>query len=559
MSDLENRMAQLEQRLARLEQRLSHDTERQAQDPEAATPKASGFAAFDGHDTTQSGSRTGTDSNAGLSKESAWSATLVLGWAGATAIVLAAVYFIRLAIDAGWLTPTRQISGAVLSGLVLIVIGMLLRQSNRQYASLLPAGGVVILFLSIYGAHHYYALIGPGLAATAVVTVCIASLWLGRHFASTLYALFAVVGSYSAPFLLPHLREQILDLIIYYTAWSLTFSFYAVLLRLRAIYLLALYMALVGFDVIWQLQQGTQWIAAVTFQFIQFIIFAAAAAIYSIKQRQAMSMETALAHLPALLIFYIVQYALLHKHMPELAPWIAAGSLAILALCYGLARRYMTQSGQAARLLLAAYAALILLHAGYLESVPSQFAPWLAIILLPILGLVALWRQQQLKPWWPILAVVLLIFAINYLRVVTQFQMADVPGRHALMLLYSLELYLGYYFSRRAGMLSELRNPLLYAGHLCLMAFAIHFFDSRILISMSWGFLALACLLIALRFRDKMLGQSSMLLFAAAMIKVFLYDLAGSAAELRVVSLLVLGVTLYIGGWLYQKVKLLDT
>ena len=75
--------------------------------------------------------------------------TSVLGWAGALAFVLAASYLIKLAIDAGWLTPARQVAMAAISGLLLIGAGLALRGFNRQYAGLLPAGGIVILFLSI--------------------------------------------------------------------------------------------------------------------------------------------------------------------------------------------------------------------------------------------------------------------------------------------------------------------------------------------------------------------------------------------------------------------------
>ena len=43
------------------------------------------------------------------SEDDSSSVTNLLGWTGATALVFAAVYLIRLAIDSGWLTPERQI------------------------------------------------------------------------------------------------------------------------------------------------------------------------------------------------------------------------------------------------------------------------------------------------------------------------------------------------------------------------------------------------------------------------------------------------------------------
>ena len=37
--------------------------------------------------------------------------------------------------------------------------------------------------------------------------------------------------------------------------------------------------------------------------------------------------------------------------------------------------------------------------------------------------------------------------------------------------------------------------------------------------------------------------------------KVLRYDLAGSPTPVRIGSLVVLGMTVYIGGWLYQKLS----
>lgn len=144
-------------------------------------------------------------------------ATSLLGWGGAAALVMAASYMVKLALNAGWLTPERQIAIAVLAGLLMIILGLKLQSKDRNYASLLPAGGVTILFVAVYGAHLYYGLLGPVLALSAVSLICLFSLWLCNRFQSTLYALFAVVGAYSVPFLISSLTLNILDLVIYYT------------------------------------------------------------------------------------------------------------------------------------------------------------------------------------------------------------------------------------------------------------------------------------------------------------------------------------------------------
>jgi uncharacterized membrane protein len=54
-----------------------------------------------------------------------------------------------------------------------------------------------------------------------------------------------------------------------------------------------------------------------------------------------------------------------------------------------------------------------------------------------------------------------------------------------------------------------------------------------------------------------MLGKSSLLIFAASAAKVLLFDLSTAAPLVRIGSLVILGVTLYAGGWMYRKMDAL--
>jgi hypothetical protein len=155
-----------------------------------------------------------------------------------------------------------------------------------------------------------------------------------------------------------------------------------------------------------------------------------------------------------------------------------------------------------------------------------------------------------------------LIFVANYFRLFAGhwLSLSDtvVPAHDMLSLCYAAELYLGYYFLRKVESINDLGNIALYAGHIAIMAWAMQFFDSRFVVSLIWGGLALGCLLLALQRRDKILGQSSLLIFAASVLKALLYDIALAAPLIRIASLLVLGASLYLGGWLYKKVGSLE-
>jgi uncharacterized membrane protein len=477
-----------------------------------------------------------------------------LGWGGAFALVLAATYLIRLAIDHGWLTPVRQVGLATLSGFVLVAAGFFLRGINRTYAGLLPAGGVVVLFLSVYGAHLYYGLLDAKTAAGAVAVICIGSLWLCRRFESDLYALFAVVGSYLAPVLLRGLPVSPVDLAIYFSAWSIVFSVFAVWHRRRMIYLVALYLALLVFDFAWRQQAGAPWLSAFAFQSFQFLIFGCATVMYSIRRRDPLDVSAALAHLPALLLFYALQYTLLREHVPALAPWIAVASATVVSLLYWIARVQLARPLPGGELLLWCYIALVLFHAGYLETVSDDWAPWVAFVLMPMVAVMSL-RRGAVMPLWPLWAVVVLIFAMNYLRVVFDSNLEPVFAHRLLAIAYALQLYAGYYLGRTSKLMPDTALLVLYAGHVAAMSAAAQWLTEPLFASVAWGLLAIGCLVYARVRGDRAVGQSSLLVFGATAAKVMLFDLSGAAPLARIVSLAVLGVTFYFGGLLYQRIQ----
>lgn len=547
MKSIEERLTEIEKRLEQLEQR-----------PRPTPPAATEAVPFPVKRPAPAGTAM-VPSAAQHGERRSIPVTQILGWTGATALVLAAAYLIRLALDVGWLTPARQLVIAVISGFALIATGLWLRASDRHYAGLLPAGGLVVLFLSIYGAHLFYHFIGAQAAAAAVIVVCLGSLWLNRLFESELYALFAVVGSYSAPFLLQALSGSVTDLALYYSAWSVLFCIYSVWSGSRRVYLLAAYMALLGFHFIGGRMAQEEWIATLSFQAIQFAIFLGGAIYFSIRHQRPMDQKEAVAHLPLLLIFYALQYSLLDERIPAAAPWIALGSAALLLLAYAIARRVMAQPLRAGGVVVGSYAALALFHAGYMELLPHHMAPWAALIIIPLLALQLRAQSGESTVTWPLRLLIGAIFAINYLRTISQTDLGSVPGHQIVALLYAVELYVAYHLARRLPKLAGMATAALYAGHVALMAAAIHIFDERLAVSLAWGVIAIACLLLSFKLRDKVLGRSSLLIFAASVAKVLLLDLSLATPLVRIGSLLVLGITLYLGGWMYKRVEMMES
>lgn len=560
--NVEERLSQIETRLNSLERFIQSNLSHSATPAGYAAPSSSPSAPPTTNPLViQPASAPARTATVAPTPGASASVTNILGWAGATALVMASVYLVMLAIDAGWLTPARQIVLSMLGGFVCIGIGLMLRNKDMDYASLLPAAGIVVLFLSLYGAHNYYHLIDTTFATSGIIAICLISLWLNRLFLSDLYALFAVVGSYTAPFFLGGFSYSIFDLIVYFACWSVVFSIFSIWVENRSVYILAMYLALVIFDLKWSASFSDAWVEALAFQTIHFATFVAAASIFSARISE-MSERDSLMHLPPLLLFYFVQYHILDKHVPGLAPWIAVASAGILLACYFIVYRILGRDLEGGRTLISAYVALVLVHAGYIESVPAHWAPWVGLLVIPLVGAYAALRGDMKSPGKPLWIAAGLIFASNYLRIFTENSMFssahDVPAHDLLALCYAVELYLGYYFLRKTASMHEMGRIALYAGHIAIMAWAIQMFDNRFVVSLFWGVVALGCLFLALNRRDKILGQSSLLIFTASVLKALLYDIALAAPLIRIASLLVLGASLYLGGWLYKKVASLE-
>ncbi len=535
------------ERLARIEARLS------AIEARLPVPETPGTAAVE--------ARTAVAEPAPPSPPSAkgWSVSVtgVMASGAGVAFVLAAVYFLKLVYDFGWLTPERQVGLALLGGIGLIAGGLSLARQDRDYAAYLPAFGVVILYLTVYAADLYYAMIGPGMVVAGVGATTLAAVWLQRHFNSDIYALFAVIGTYLLPILLPSRSSSAIELIVYFAAWGLLFSWLSLQAAERTIYVLALWFSLMGFDIAWRMSAAADaWVPAASYQFFQFLLFATTAAVFSTRHGTPLRRLDAFTHGAALFVFYGLEYALLKEHAPSLAPFIALGSVVILALLLVWARATMGAAGRGGfgAIVVSAYASVVTTHVLLLELLPERYFAW-GVLLLPglAIGLKPLARAQP-AVLTPLRLVGGLMFTVGLMQLAaSDGGQADVAFPVGGLFVYAAFLYVGATRAHR-DLGRHPRPPmLLYAGHIALMVAIVKAFTSALAVSTAWAVLAIALLVIALRAGDRVVGRSSLLIFFASSLKVLLYDLDGSPTLVRVVILIVLGCSLYLGGWLYQR------
>jgi uncharacterized membrane protein len=127
----------------------------------------------------------------------------ILAWLGGSAIVLAAVFFLVMAVSRGWIDEPTRVILAFLGSTLLYGLGLYLYERRGQTQAALAAVGAAIasLYASLTAATSLYQLIDPvlGLAVAALVgasATAIAVRWNARIVAG-----LGIVGALLAPVL----------------------------------------------------------------------------------------------------------------------------------------------------------------------------------------------------------------------------------------------------------------------------------------------------------------------------------------------------------------------
>lgn len=135
---------------------------------------------------------------------------------GIVSIVLGALYFLKYAFDNRWIGDTGRVLIGVFAGLGLLYSGEIFqKKAYPLYGQALSAGGVSILYLSIYAAFGFYSLIGqlPALLFMAVVTaVCCV---LSARYSSKTLSVMGLLGGMLTPYWLRSERSNQVGLLSY--------------------------------------------------------------------------------------------------------------------------------------------------------------------------------------------------------------------------------------------------------------------------------------------------------------------------------------------------------
>lgn len=129
----------------------------------------------------------------------------LLIWVGAIALVAAAIFLIRFAIEVGLITPELRMVAAAAFGFALLALGEGARLTNRwiddpRISQALVGAGLAVLYATVYGSYILYGFIGLEAASVLMLAITVGALGLSlRHGVGT--AALGLIGGFLTPWL----------------------------------------------------------------------------------------------------------------------------------------------------------------------------------------------------------------------------------------------------------------------------------------------------------------------------------------------------------------------
>ena len=133
----------------------------------------------------------------------------LVGWIAIGLILLATAFFLKFAFDNRWIGELGRVAIGVAAGVALNVLGYrYYRRGWRIFSQILTAGGIVLLYLSVYAAFGYYHLVTQKAAFIYLIILVAQAAGLAVLYNAQAIAVMALIGGFLAPVLLRSDRDQ---------------------------------------------------------------------------------------------------------------------------------------------------------------------------------------------------------------------------------------------------------------------------------------------------------------------------------------------------------------
>lgn len=503
------------------------------------------------------------------SKPAAW-----LGILASICFILAAGFMLKLAIDNGIFTPIMQLGASILFGFSLIFIGFKLYKKDNAYASLLPAVGIAILFISAFASVKILHIASPitGVFFTALVSaLCI---YIYTRISNVIYPITAALGAYLSPFFLDIYAPNGFSL-GYLLFCGISFSAIAPFIKTRSLSLLSSYLTLAIVFLIGGYIQSDAFTFEISspnliiqqanlmpytkslalFLAVSFIIHLFGAFFFTIHSKIALEKDQEWLYAPALLIFYIIEYQILYAITPKITPIIAMSiAFALLGIYHWAKKKHpeIIKSGD----IIIIFSFLILVHSLYYQLTPSGFKPIFLFVGLIFYGLNKDKSYNEIKNLNSIIYIFsALIMAFEYLHVI-QIAIMNNSSTSAALNFLIIGAFWFAIINNRNHIKSDniIDKYLLIAVHILalLTIYSIFKYIDSFAITLMWSIYSGAILIYANRKKDALIAKSTLLILMVSAGKALLIDASSAPNFIRILCLLITGGLLYWSG-LYMR------
>ncbi len=134
---------------------------------------------------------------------------------GILVLIIGVGFFVKYAIDNNWINEVARALLGMATGLGLWGIAYRLRDSYRNFSSVLAGGGFAVCFVTIAIAHNIYALINPLATMCSLVALTAAMITISLVFDRRELAMTAIIGGFIAPFIASNPDSSVTILLSY--------------------------------------------------------------------------------------------------------------------------------------------------------------------------------------------------------------------------------------------------------------------------------------------------------------------------------------------------------
>ena len=141
---------------------------------------------------------------------------------GIFALLVGVSYFLKFAFESNWIGPVGRVTIGLLAGIAVVVWSERFRaRGYRIFSYSLKAVGIGTLYLSLWAAFQVYSLIPSGIAFATMLAVTSATAAMAVAQDTEVLAAFALIGGFTTPFLLSTGQNRELALFSYVSVLDL--------------------------------------------------------------------------------------------------------------------------------------------------------------------------------------------------------------------------------------------------------------------------------------------------------------------------------------------------